>query len=120
MQQHGKASNNNNVANGGANNLNNYKTKICRHYQVGKCKLGTLCNFAHGDVDVRESRHTDSGVQSQHDSSAMGGNTHGGDAYERILLLENRMDATFVTQRALLAQLKQLSSGGNARVPRVS
>lgn len=31
----------------------NYKTKICRHYRSGKCKLAGLCNFAHGDEELR-------------------------------------------------------------------
>ena len=56
-------------AKGNANNLDNYKTKICRHYQVGKCKLGGLCNFAYGDVDIRKSRHMDSVLYSNQDSS---------------------------------------------------
>lgn len=31
----------------------NYKTKICRHYRSGKCKLAGLCNFAHGEEELR-------------------------------------------------------------------
>ena len=26
----------------------NFKTRICRHFELGKCKLSGLCNFAHG------------------------------------------------------------------------
>ena len=31
----------------------NYKTKKCRHYETGRCKLAGLCNFAHGDEELR-------------------------------------------------------------------
>ena len=24
-----------------------YNTKLCRHFSLGKCKLGGLCNFSH-------------------------------------------------------------------------
>ena len=33
----------------------NYKTKKCRHFETGRCKLAGLCNFAHGDEDLRNS-----------------------------------------------------------------
>ncbi len=31
-----------------------YKTKICRHFVNGICKLGGICNFAHGEDELRE------------------------------------------------------------------
>ena len=31
----------------------NYKTKKCRHFETGRCKLAGLCNFAHGDEELR-------------------------------------------------------------------
>uniref|UniRef100_A0A0G4HVC5 C3H1-type domain-containing protein n=1 Tax=Chromera velia CCMP2878 TaxID=1169474 RepID=A0A0G4HVC5_9ALVE len=37
------------------------KTKLCRHWENGYCKLGDDCRFAHGDQEVREApdlRHT--------------------------------------------------------------
>lgn len=30
-----------------------YKTRICRHYQNGGCKLGDRCHFAHGEGELR-------------------------------------------------------------------
>lgn len=99
------------VANTG--NANNYKTKKCRHYQLGKCKLGTLCNFAHGDLDVRDSKNPDSFTLSNNNLSSQGVSESTG-TYDKILLLENRMDATFTTQRMLLAKLKQLFQSGQA------
>ncbi len=30
----------------------NYKTKPCRHFELGKCKLSGLCNFAHGKDEL--------------------------------------------------------------------
>jgi len=31
--------------------VRNYKTKLCRHFELGRCKLAGLCNFSHGDDD---------------------------------------------------------------------
>lgn len=31
----------------------NFKTKKCRHFETGRCKLAGLCNFAHGDEELR-------------------------------------------------------------------
>ena len=30
----------------------NYKTKPCRHFEIGRCKLSGLCNFAHGKEEL--------------------------------------------------------------------
>ena len=30
----------------------NFKTRICRHFELGKCKLSGLCNFAHGQNEL--------------------------------------------------------------------
>lgn len=32
---------------------NKYKTVPCKNYQLGYCKYGDRCTFAHGDVDMR-------------------------------------------------------------------
>lgn len=34
-------------------NTTKYKTNLCRHYKNGNCQLGSICHFAHGEVDVR-------------------------------------------------------------------
>lgn len=39
---------------------NNYKTKRCRHFDAGRCRLGGLCNFAHGDEELRQFKAQDS------------------------------------------------------------
>ena len=32
-----------------------YKTRLCRHWlRLGECERGTLCNFAHGLVELRK------------------------------------------------------------------
>jgi len=87
-------------------NLNNYKTKKCRHYEIGKCKLGALCNFAHGDVELRDSRNPDS--MTNKSKSLSNQQSEVNDTYEKILLLENKMEATYNTQRMLISKLKQL------------
>ena len=30
-----------------------YKTRRCRHFDMGRCKLAAFCNFAHGDEELR-------------------------------------------------------------------
>mmetsp|Transcript_51102 Transcript_51102/g.164024 ORF Transcript_51102/g.164024 Transcript_51102/m.164024 type:complete len:309 (+) Transcript_51102:117-1043(+) len=30
------------------------KTRLCRFYEMGRCRKGTSCPFAHGDLDVRD------------------------------------------------------------------
>ena len=30
-----------------------YKTKLCRHHQMGRCAKGDLCTYAHGPQDLR-------------------------------------------------------------------
>lgn len=30
----------------------NFKTKKCRHFELGRCRLGDNCNFAHGDDEI--------------------------------------------------------------------
>ncbi|KAM3141049.1 hypothetical protein pb186bvf_006850 [Paramecium bursaria] len=30
-----------------------YKTSICRHYDLGNCSIGTKCQFAHGEKELR-------------------------------------------------------------------
>lgn len=101
-----------NQAKSGNNNLNNYKTKKCRHFEIGKCKLGALCNFAHGDQELRDSRNPDSinnnskSINNQKESELA-------ETYEKILLLENRMEATYNTQRMLISKLKQTCQSNN-------
>lgn len=104
-----------NPAKATANNLNNYKTKICRHFQVGKCKLGEHCNFAHGGQDVKESKHTDSYNMNSNQDSSQYNAQQNSNTYDKVLLLENRMDATFNTQRLLLSQLKQLCQNNQSQ-----
>ena len=29
-----------------------FKTKKCRHFELGRCRLGERCNFAHGDNEI--------------------------------------------------------------------
>eukprot|EP00930_Biecheleria_cincta_P054567 TRINITY_DN4080_c0_g1_i1.p1 TRINITY_DN4080_c0_g1~~TRINITY_DN4080_c0_g1_i1.p1 ORF type:complete len:310 (+),score=33.52 TRINITY_DN4080_c0_g1_i1:119-1048(+) len=36
-----------------------HKTKICRFAQTGQCTLGSKCNFAHSDREIRKARSRD-------------------------------------------------------------
>ena len=88
-------------------NLNNYKTRQCRHYDIGKCKLGALCNFAHGNQDVKHNNIQDS-MTNRSKSLGRERRFDIADTYEKILLLENRMEATYSAQRALIGRMKQV------------
>lgn len=39
-----------------ADSAHYFKTKICRHFEVGRCMMGDKCNFAHGDTDLVRKR----------------------------------------------------------------
>lgn len=87
--------------------LNNYKTKKCRHFEMGKCKLGGLCNFAHGNEDLRDNRPTDISIPALPKKIAKIPNLDINNSYEKILLLENKMNSAFESQKNLIGQLKQ-------------
>ena len=31
-----------------------YKTRLCHDFSVGTCSLGSWCNYAHGDAELRQ------------------------------------------------------------------
>jgi len=39
-------------SNDGSKGVLNFKTKLCRHFELGKCKLSGLCNFAHSQSEL--------------------------------------------------------------------
>jgi hypothetical protein len=44
---------------GGQSGTNRLKTSLCKHYQSGKCRHGSACNFAHGRSELRNTRPGD-------------------------------------------------------------
>lgn len=87
--------------------LNNYKTKKCRHFEMGKCKLGGLCNFAHGNRDLRDTRPNEILTPQLPQKIEKIPNLDINNSYEKILLLENKMETVFASQKKLIGQLKQ-------------
>lgn len=87
----------------------NYKTKSCRHYESGKCKLSGLCNFAHGSeelnfyqkmarIDDKDLRTIETLSQSKVETSV-----------QKIEKMETLLEDFYANQRQLLEQLKNFS-----------
>lgn len=87
----------------------NYKTKACRHFETGKCKLSGLCNFAHGNDELyfyqKMARADDKSLQTIDTLSQTKVNT----SVQKIELLENQLDDFYHQQKKLLDQLKHFS-----------
>lgn len=84
----------------------NYKTKLCRHFEIGKCKLGGLCNFSHNESEVRKEEAERGEVRRPL--------THGHEpqgSVDVINELRDRLEAFAAQQKAML---KQLSSFCNS------
>jgi hypothetical protein len=87
----------------------NYKTRKCRHFDSGKCKLGGLCNFAHGDEELLEFRPQDSvrtdtlaPVGKIANFSLCSTNT-------KLIILEKRIEDFYEYQKKTIEQLKFLT-----------
>ena len=87
----------------------NYKTKACRHFESGKCKLSGLCNFAHGQeelnfyqkmakIDDKSQRTIETLSQSKAETSV-----------QKIEKMEHLLDNFYYQQRKMLEQLKNMS-----------
>lgn len=89
--------------------LTNYKTKRCRHFDAGKCKLGGLCNFAHGDEELRQFK-TEEFIKNC-DLKAM--KTPAKFAMQnssaKISMMEKYLESFYASQKHLLEQLKFLT-----------
>lgn len=88
----------------------NYKTKPCRHYESGKCKLSGLCNFAHGNEELqlyqRSARGDDKSLRTIDTLSQSRPET----SLQKIEKMEGYLEHFYSRQRALLDQLKVLSA----------
>ncbi len=86
---------------------NNFKTKRCRHFDMGKCKMGNECNFAHGDVDISNSSNIESlrNFQPQHITSI---DVPMNNCSSKILSIEANLDGFIDRQKTNIQQLKNL------------
>ena len=87
----------------------NYKTKACRHFESGKCKLSGLCNFAHGSDELlfyqKLARVDDKSLHTIDTLSHHKINT----SVQKIEQLEIQLDEFYQKQRQMLEQLKHFS-----------
>lgn len=87
----------------------NYKTKPCRHYESGKCKLSGLCNFAHGTEELhlyqRSARGDEKSLRTIETLSQNRPET----SLQKIEKMEGFLEHFYTRQRTLLEQLKILS-----------
>ena len=88
----------------------NYKTKPCRHYESGKCKLSGLCNFAHGNEELhlyqRSARGDEKSLRTIDTLSQSRPET----SLQKIEKMEGFLEHFYGRQRTLLEQLKVLSA----------
>lgn len=88
----------------------NYKTKPCRHYESGKCKLSGLCNFAHGQEELsfyqRAARVDDKSLRTIETLSHQRPET----SLQKIEKMEGFLEHFYQRQKQLLEQLKHLSA----------
>lgn len=82
----------------------NYKTKKCRHFDMGRCKLASLCNFAHGDEDLRVQRVDLSG-----DQNLSPANTESDSGILRVKQIEESLEGFAKSQGLLIENLKALA-----------
>lgn len=92
----------------------NYKTKRCRHFDSGRCKLGGLCNFAHGEEELQRFRtqeitKEDRLVQPEKVVRQPFQNNSC-----KIQLLEKSLEQFYEQQKNILEQLKFLTLNLNA------
>lgn len=96
----------------------NYKTKPCRHYESGKCKLSGLCNFAHGIEELnfyqRSARADDKSLRTIETLSHGRPET----SVQKIEKMESFLEHFYTRQRSLLEQLKVLSASIKPGSPR--
>jgi len=87
----------------------NYKTKPCRHFESGKCKLSGLCNFAHGAEELnfyqRMARVEDKSLRTIETLTHQRPET----SLQKIEKMESFLEHFYTRQKQLLEHLKQLS-----------
>ena len=100
----------------------NYKTRLCRHFEIGKCRLAGLCNFAHGEEELnfylaqaRVSRPN----QSHRDRSQQPARSEPTGSESKIDQLEKSMEDFEFQQKSIIWNLKHFLQGvGDSPDPR--
>lgn len=83
--------------------IQNYKTKKCRHFELGRCKLAGFCNFAHGEAELRLYRGEAPPAGKSGEFSAFFFENSG----QKIHLLQNNLDEFARTQSAILKKMRE-------------
>jgi len=87
----------------------NYKTKPCRHFESGKCKLSGLCNFAHGQEELnfyqRMAKIDDKSLRTIETLSQLKVET----SVQKIEKMEKLLENFYCQQRTMLEQLKNIT-----------
>ena len=92
----------------------NYKTRRCRHFDAGRCRLEELCNFAHGEEDVRlcgeRELHLD--LLTHLKPIRVGGLSRASleDNAHRAQLLTAHLEEFYASQKSCMEQLKFLAA----------
>jgi hypothetical protein len=88
---------------------NNYKTKRCRHFDSGRCKLGGLCNFAHGEEELQRFRSKESVKRDGCPPSDKAARQPYQNSTCKIQQLEKRLKDFYEQQKSTLEHLKFLT-----------
>ena len=92
----------------------NFKTKLCRHFQLGKCKLGGLCNFSHGNEELsKKDAQTNNPFQRQTLIETQGGQS-------KIVELEKRLESFGIMQSEIIDKIKFLNQQKSTNHPSYS
>jgi hypothetical protein len=86
-----------------------YKTKLCRHFEAGKCKLGGFCNFAHGLEEIQQPVRKMSKAPEALLSPPGVVKTPVRSNFSKIELLEQYLEQVYEHQKHSIEQLKFLA-----------
>lgn len=88
------------------NSNSNYKTKPCRHFEIGRCKLSGLCNFAHGKEELAYFQQMSKLENKTAFTDATLPYSQVSNPIQKIEKIEILLDEFYNEQKQLLKQLK--------------
>lgn len=89
-----------------------YKTKLCRHFEAGKCKLGGFCNFAHGQEEIHRTGRKTSKPPEPFSSPRERAPQPISGNFTKITFLEQCLENTYEYQKHSIEKLKFLALEG--------